>query len=92
MISDADVTLIDAEKGFTFTAKTDTNGRYLFRSVPPGPYNLSVKATGFKEQTRNGIKVDVNQNVGADFAMPVLGTMETVTVSTSAPCWAPKTQ
>ena len=85
LIAEADVTLVDAEKGFTFTAKTDDKGRYLFRSVPPGTYNLSVKATGFKDQARSGIKVDVTQNIGADFTMSVLGTKETVTVSTAAP-------
>jgi len=85
VISRADVTLVDAEKGFTFTSKTDTNGRYLFRSVAPGTYNISVKAAGFKEQNRTGIRVDVSQNVGVDFAVTVLGTVETVTVSTSAP-------
>ncbi len=79
------MTLLDTEKGFTFTANTDSKGRYLFRAVPPGTYNLTVKAPGFKEKTQTGIKVDVNQNVGADFAMPVLATLETVTVSTSAP-------
>src|ERR1035441_6627366 len=84
LIAKADVTLVDAEKGFTFTAKTDDKGRYLFRAVSPGLYNLSVKATGFKDQARTGIKVDVSQNVGADFAMPVLGTMVTMTVSTAA--------
>jgi hypothetical protein len=85
VISAADVTLVDTEKGFTFTSKTDTNGRYLFRSVAPGTYSISVKASGFKEQNRTGIRVDVSQNVGVDFAMPVLGTVESVTVSTSAP-------
>jgi hypothetical protein len=85
VIAQAGVTLVDADKGFTFTAKTDDKGRYLFRSVPPGVYNLSVKAAGFKDQARTGIKIDVSQNVGVDFAMPVLGTMENVTVSSSAP-------
>ena len=85
LIAKAEVTLVDTEKGFTFTAKSDDSGRYLFRSVPPGVYNLSVKAPGFKNQGRNGIKVDVSQNVGADFAMSVVGAKETVTVSTAAP-------
>ena len=85
VVAQADVTLVDAEKGFTFTAKTDDSGRYLFRSVPPGVYNLSVKASGFKDQARKGIKIDVSQNVGADFAMPVSGTRESVSVSTTAP-------
>lgn len=85
LIASADVTLMDAEKGFTFTAKTDEKGRYLFRSVPPGVYDLSVKAHGFKDQARTGIKVDVSQNVGVDIPMAILGTAETVTVSTTAP-------
>ena len=85
MLAQAEVTLVDAEKGFTFSAKSDDKGRYLFRAVPPGTYNLSVKATGFKDQARSGIKVDVSQNVGVDFAMQILGTMETMTVSTAAP-------
>ena len=46
---------------------------------------MSVKAPGFKDQARNGIKVDVSQNVGADFAMAVVGAKETVNVSTAAP-------
>jgi hypothetical protein len=85
MIPGAEVTLTDADKGYTFLAKTDDKGRYLFRSVDPGLYNLTIKAVGFKDQARNGIKVDVSQNVGADVAMTVLGTMETLTVSTTAP-------
>ena len=88
MIPDADVTLVDAEKGFTFSSKTDSKGRYLFRSVAPGIYTLAVKAAGFTDQTKSGIKVDVNQNVGADFALPVLSTLETVNVSTAAPLLA----
>jgi hypothetical protein len=85
MLAQAEVTLVDAEKGFTFTAKSDDKGRYLFRAVPPGTYNLSVKAAGFKDQARSGIKVDVSQNVGVDFAMQILGTMVTMNVSTAAP-------
>jgi hypothetical protein len=88
VIAEADVTLVDAEKGFTFTAKTDDKGRYLFRSVPPGVYHLSVKASGFKDQARRGIKVDVTQNVGVDFALPVLGSQQTVSVSAAAPLLA----
>jgi hypothetical protein len=85
VIAQAEVTLVDADKGFTFTARTDDKGRYLFRSVPPGRYNLSVTAAGFKDQAHNGIKVDVSQNVGVDFAMAVVGAKETVNVSTTAP-------
>ncbi len=85
MIPGAAVVLQDAEKGYTFAAKTDGNGRYLFRSVPPGRYNLTVKAAGFRDQSRNGFEVDISQNVGIDFSMAMLGTKEVVTVSGQAP-------
>ena len=52
MIPGAEVTLTDADKGYTFVAKTDDKGRYLFRSVAPGLYNLTVKAAGFKDQAK----------------------------------------
>src|SRR5208283_2243072 len=85
MIAGAEITLTDTDKGYTFVVKTDDKGRYLFPSVVPGVYNLSVKAAGFKDQVRNGIRVDVSQNVGADVAMAIPGAKETMTVSTVAP-------
>ena len=88
VIPGAEVTLTDADKGYTFVAKTDDKGRYLFRSVAPGTYNLAVNAPGFKPQARNAIRVDVSQNVGADMVMPVLGATETMTVSMTAPLLA----
>ena len=88
MIMGAEVTLTDAEKGFMFKTKTSEAGRYLFRSVPPGNYNLSITSSGFKDQSRSGIKVDVNQNVSVDLAMQMLGVSETVVVSTQAPILA----
>jgi len=88
LIAAADLTLVDIEKGFSFIAKTDDKGRYLFRSVPPGVYDLSVKAHGFKEKARSGIKVDVTQNVGVDFTLLVSSSQETVSVSAAAPLLA----
>jgi len=88
MVAGAEVILTDASKGFTYKAKTDATGRYLFRSIPPGVYNLLVVATGFKEQDKKGIKIDVSQNVGADFALQLLGTQEKVVVTAAAPVLA----
>src|ERR1700758_1685218 len=43
VIVSAHVTLVDTEKGYSYTATTDTQGRYLFRQVPPGAYQISVE-------------------------------------------------
>src|SRR5579864_4427779 len=62
VIPNTQAKLVDEQKGFSFTATSDSTGRYLFRSVPPGSYKLTVQAQGFQPQEQSGIKVDVNQN------------------------------
>jgi hypothetical protein len=81
----AHVRLVDAQKGYSFTAETDSTGRYLFRSVPPGVYIISVEAHGFQIQQEGGVNIDVNQNVSVNFSMKVGTTSETVEITAAAP-------
>ena len=46
----AKVTLVDQNKGYPFPATTDSAGRYLIRSVPPGTYKIRVEAKGFQTE------------------------------------------
>jgi len=46
LIQGAKVTLSDEQKGYQFAATSDTNGRYLFVSIPPGTYSVSAEAPG----------------------------------------------
>lgn len=84
LISGAHVTLTDANKGYEFKADTDTSGRYLFRSVPPGKYRITVGAPGFLSIRREGITLDVNQNVSNDFSLRVGAAEQIVEVTTGA--------
>jgi len=88
MIPGAQVTLIDEAKGFSFTATTDSSGRYLFRSVPPSAYRIQVNNSGFQGQSRTGIRVNVDQNVAADFTLQIGASSETVNVTAAAPLLA----
>ncbi|MGA3166102.1 MAG: TonB-dependent receptor [Terriglobia bacterium] len=85
VIPNAHVRLVDEQKGYSFTADTDATGRYLFRSVPPGSYKLSVQAQGFQAQEQAGIKVDVNQNVTVNLPLKVGATLQVVEVTAAAP-------
>jgi hypothetical protein len=77
----AKVTLVDQNKGYSFTAATDSAGRYLVRSVPPGTYKIRVEAKGFQTEQQSGVTLDVSQNVSIDFALKVGGASETVEVN-----------
>jgi len=70
-VPSAKMTLVDADKGFSYTATTDSEGRYLFRQIPPGTYNLSVEAVNFQSQRKDAIKLDVSQNVSINFALKI---------------------
>ena len=85
VVPNAQAKLVDEQKGYSFTATADATGRYLFRSIPPGSYKLSVQASGFQQQEQAGIKVDVNQNVTVNFSLQVGATSQTVEITTAAP-------
>jgi hypothetical protein len=80
----AKVTLVDQDKGFAFTAATDSTGRYLLRPIPPGTYRISVEAANFQSQQQDGIKLDVTQNVSIDFALKVGAATEKVEVTANS--------
>ena len=76
----AQVTLVDMEKGYTYTATTNSEGRYLFRQVPPGTYQISVEKEGFQTERKDGIKLDVNLNATVDFSLRIGKATEIVEV------------
>ncbi|HYM05843.1 MAG TPA: TonB-dependent receptor, partial [Terriglobales bacterium] len=84
VVPGAQVKLVDEQKGYSFAATSDSTGRYLFRSIPPGSYKVSVQAQGFQAQEQPGVKVDINQNVTVNFALQVGVTAQAIEVSEAA--------
>jgi Carboxypeptidase regulatory-like domain/TonB dependent receptor len=80
----AQVKATDADKGFEFTATSDSTGRYVIRQLPPARYVVSASASGFKSQRKEAITVEVNQNATEDFAMTVGAVAEVVDVRAGA--------
>src|SRR5262249_8865127 len=77
-IAGATVHITDESKNFTLSATTDGDGRFVFPTVPPGTYKMSIEATGFKKLERTGIVLVANDKLTfGDLAMQVGGASET---------------
>ena len=84
VVTGAKVILTDQEKGFNFQTTSDSSGAYLFRSIPPGVYVVSVEAAGFAKTESAKFKVDVNENATANLTLRVAGATQTVEVGAQA--------
>jgi hypothetical protein len=84
LVQGATVVLTDQQKGFEFRTTSDSSGRYLFRSIPPGAYTVSADVKGFQKVTSAPFKVDINENRTANLTLKVAGTSQTVEVGAQA--------
>lgn len=80
----ASVVLTDQQKGFTFKTTSDSNGRYLFRSVPPGVYSVEADARGFNKTLQKDLRLDVNENATANLSLAVASAEQKVEVTAEA--------
>ncbi|MEW5979757.1 MAG: TonB-dependent receptor [Acidobacteriota bacterium] len=69
VVPGAKIKLLDVGKGYSFSGETNSEGRYLLRSLPPGRYKLFVALSGFKTHVQDGIQLDVNQNATIDITL-----------------------
>ncbi len=84
VIPGAKVTLTDEGKGYEFHETSDSSGRYLFRSIPPGMYSVTGEMVGFDKVVRTGVRVDVNENATANVHLKVSGSSQTVVVTSQS--------
>lgn len=57
------------------------DGRYALSQLPPGPYELTAEAEGFRKFTRRGITLNVGDKAGIDLRLEVGSLAESVTVT-----------
>lgn len=80
----ARVVVQSADTGASRTVSSNQRGEYSVPALLPGPYNITIDATGFKTIYQNGVGVEVDQRPRLDFALTVGSTTETVTVEGNA--------
>jgi hypothetical protein len=84
VVPDATVTLKDQTKGATQEAKTGAQGTYRFYLLTPGPYTVSVTASGFQTTTRT-VDVAVGQVAALPISMTLGASTSSITVTEAAP-------
>lgn len=79
------ITVTNLDTGMIRTEVAEKTGNYRVVSLPPGRYNVSATAPGFAGELREGITLEVDQDVRVDFAMKVGQVGASVTVTSGAP-------
>ncbi len=84
VIPRATVTATSVATGANVAAQTTDNGRFTFLSIPPGLYDLTIKANGFQTYVRRRIQVSSIGSQTINASLNVGSVAETVTVTATA--------
>ena len=79
-IPNAQVTVTNAEHGIKRSTVSNGSGDYLISAIPPGAYNLSITAPGFKTYEATGVILRVAEKARADASLQVGAAKEEVLV------------
>jgi len=67
------------------TVFSNQQGEYSVPALLPGPYDITIEATGFRPIHQNAVVLEVNQRARLAFALTVGSNPESITVQGSAP-------
>ena len=84
VIVGATVELTDTATGAKRTATTNEDGSFIFPSLVPGAYDISVTKSGFKLKTVSAINAQVSKALDVDVELEAGGSAEQVTVAAGA--------
>jgi len=81
-ISGATITLTRHDTGDLRTFTSESTGEFVFTSIQPGTYDLSVKAQGFKILEKKGIALSASDHISAgDLKLQIGSVNESVEVT-----------
>ena len=81
----ATVTIVNTETNLTREATTNAEGSYSVINLQPGPYDVKVTLTGFRDVARPNVPVTIGQIVRVDFSLELGTVAESVMVIGESP-------
>src|SRR5258708_13477044 len=82
-VANARATATNEDTGVSVTMTTTSAGTYIFPSVLPGKYTVTVETSGFKKLVRSGVVVQADQDNVADGKLDLGTPTETRSVNAS---------
>jgi len=81
-VAGANVVLVQTSTGLERLTRTDVRGDFVFSSVAPGEYRVSVTAPGFKRHERTGVNLTAAETLRLeDLPLEIGALTESVTVA-----------
>jgi hypothetical protein len=84
-VPNATVQMTNTGTSEIFSETTDQGGHFLVPALPPGHYDLSIEASGFKRLERKDLILNVDQSVSLRLVMQLGKAVDTVEVTGDAP-------
>src|SRR5580704_192121 len=84
IVPKAEVQLVNTDTNAAASSITDDSGGYVFPSVQPGPYKITVKMTGFRTETISNLVVEVDKTSNLGIKLEVGGATDVVEVTAGA--------
>lgn len=85
VVPGTDVKLQSMERGTISTTTTNNAGIYVFPSVEPGQYHITIFKPGFKQIDLPSVIVNIQSHIEQNFRLEVGSISESVTVEAGAP-------
>ena len=79
-VADANVTLVQKDKGITRTAISQRDGLYQFAQIPPGAYAITITSPGFGTSENKNLNLLVDTPETLDVTLELASTTSTVNV------------
>jgi len=84
-VANAKVIATNVATGRAHETVSDAAGSYVIPLLPPGDYEISVEAPGFRKLVQRGITLQVNQQAQVNLTMQIGQVAEAVEVTAQAP-------
>ncbi len=85
IVPDAKISVKSLDLGAERTTGTDSAGRFEFRSLSVGNYEVRASKQGFSQEVRTGVHLVVGQDASVDFQLKVGESSQQITVTEDAP-------